>query len=313
MNISACYIVKNEQDNIYDSLNSIKNIVKEIIITDTGSEDNTINEIEKFKNENEDIIIKLFHYYWNNHFAEARNFCISKATQDYILVIDADEQLQGFIDNIIFDYDVIFLKQKNYQDENLSAELWSPRLFKNCGLKFKYRLHEQLDFEDKNLKVCKYENLFLEHKEKNLKQIQAKAKQLLKLHFIQLDEEQNNPYVLGQIAYCYNTLKNYEFAKHYALLCLLKNNLIPEQKAEMFNLLFEIDYNLGSVNAIDWLKLSIENCKQQYRAYLLLREYFILINENNKAEKVKSDLLDVIKAGESRLNFDVLINNINLN
>jgi glycosyltransferase involved in cell wall biosynthesis len=313
MNISACYIVKNEQNNIYDSLNSVKNIVTEIILVDTGSEDNTIQEVERFKNDSPELVVKLYHYAWDNHFANARNYSISQATQEYILIIDADEQLRGTIDDILLDYDVIFLKQKNYENKKLITELWTPRLFKNCGLQFKFRVHEQLEFEDKNLKVCKYDNLFLKHKEKNISQIKKKVKQLLELHYIQLQEEPDNPYILGQMAYCYNTLNNYEFAKHYALLCLLKNKLIPEQKAEMFNLLFEIDYNLGNINAIDWLKLSIESCSQQYRAYLLLREYFILINELKKAEQVKNDLLRIINNGESRLNFDVLINNINLN
>ena len=44
--LSLCMITKNEEKNISRCLNSVKDIVDEIIIVDTGSTDNTI-EIAK--------------------------------------------------------------------------------------------------------------------------------------------------------------------------------------------------------------------------------------------------------------------------
>ena len=42
MDISLCMIVKNEEDTIARCINSVKDIVDEIIIVDTGSTDNTL-------------------------------------------------------------------------------------------------------------------------------------------------------------------------------------------------------------------------------------------------------------------------------
>ena len=55
MKISACVITKNEEKNIVRCLNSIKDIVDEIIVVDTGSNDKTINIAEKYTN-------NIYHY-----------------------------------------------------------------------------------------------------------------------------------------------------------------------------------------------------------------------------------------------------------
>jgi glycosyltransferase involved in cell wall biosynthesis len=57
LKLSSVYIVKNEQDNIEKSINSLKDIVDEIIIVDTGSTDDTIKICKKL---NCKIIIKIF-------------------------------------------------------------------------------------------------------------------------------------------------------------------------------------------------------------------------------------------------------------
>ncbi len=82
--LSVCMIVRNEEENIQTAINSIKDLSDEIIVVDTGSEDKT-----------KDIAIasgaKVFDFQWNDNFAEARNFSLSKATGDWILILDADE------------------------------------------------------------------------------------------------------------------------------------------------------------------------------------------------------------------------------
>ncbi|MDD5650285.1 MAG: glycosyltransferase [Candidatus Nanoarchaeia archaeon] len=82
--LSVCMIVKNEEDCLKKCLESIKNIASEIIIVDTGSSDNTI-KIAKF------FGAKIFHFNWNDDFSAARNFSLEKATQHWVLVLDADE------------------------------------------------------------------------------------------------------------------------------------------------------------------------------------------------------------------------------
>ena len=91
MMISACIITKDEEKNIDRCLESIKNIVDEIIIVDTGSNDNTVNVAKRYSN-------KIFHYVWEDDFSKARNFAIEKANGDYILFLDADEYLDCYFD-----------------------------------------------------------------------------------------------------------------------------------------------------------------------------------------------------------------------
>lgn len=100
--ISLCMIVKNEEDIIGRCLDSIKDLVDEIIIVDTGSTDRTKEIVSKYTD-------KVFDFKWVDDFAKARNFSFSKATKDYILWLDADD--------IILEEDrKNFLKLKNELD-----------------------------------------------------------------------------------------------------------------------------------------------------------------------------------------------------
>lgn len=89
MNISVCMIVRNEETVLKKSLPSIVAHVPELIIIDTGSIDSTKKIAYEFTD-------KVYDYTWNNNFAAARNFSLEKATNDWILVLDADEIVTSF-------------------------------------------------------------------------------------------------------------------------------------------------------------------------------------------------------------------------
>ncbi len=84
--ISLCMIVKNEEAVLKRCLDSIADLMDEIIIVDTGSTDRT-KEIAA------DYTSKIYDYRWANDFSAARNFSFSKATMEYIYAADADELL----------------------------------------------------------------------------------------------------------------------------------------------------------------------------------------------------------------------------
>lgn len=86
--LSAVMIVKNEEQILEKCLKSIKGI-DEIIILDTGSSDRTAEIAFKYTNK-----VYINAYKWNDNFAEARNYAKTKATGDWILSIDADEELE---------------------------------------------------------------------------------------------------------------------------------------------------------------------------------------------------------------------------
>lgn len=84
ISISLCMIVKNEEQHLSNCLNSVKDLVDEIIIVDTGSQDQTKEIAAGFS-------AKIYDFPWINDFSAARNFSFSKATKDYILWLDADD------------------------------------------------------------------------------------------------------------------------------------------------------------------------------------------------------------------------------
>ena len=82
--ISLCMIAKNEEEFIGKCIASVKSIVSEVILLDTGSTDRTIEIAEG-------LGAKIYHRPWTGDFAEARNVSLQYATGDWILILDGDE------------------------------------------------------------------------------------------------------------------------------------------------------------------------------------------------------------------------------
>ncbi|MDZ7260791.1 MAG: glycosyltransferase family 2 protein [candidate division KSB1 bacterium] len=81
--LSLCMIVKNEEHYLAGCLESVKDLVDEMVIVDTGSQDRT-KEIAAHYG------ARLFDYTWDDNFSEARNESLRQATGDWILYLDAD-------------------------------------------------------------------------------------------------------------------------------------------------------------------------------------------------------------------------------
>lgn len=85
---SCCMIVKNEEKLLARCLDSIKDLMDEIIIVDTGSTDSTKEIASRYTD-------KIFDYQWDDDFSAPRNYSFSLATMDYIYCPDADEYLDS--------------------------------------------------------------------------------------------------------------------------------------------------------------------------------------------------------------------------
>lgn len=84
--LSLCMIVKNEERHLPGCLASVRDLVDEIVVVDTGSSDRTIEIAESFG-------AKVYHFQWIDDFAAARNESLRHATGDWILYLDADERI----------------------------------------------------------------------------------------------------------------------------------------------------------------------------------------------------------------------------
>ena len=84
MTISLCMIVKDEEQVLSRCLLSVKALVDEIIVVDTGSTDNTVQLAQS-------LGAKVAFFEWADDFALARNYAFSLASGDYLLWLDADD------------------------------------------------------------------------------------------------------------------------------------------------------------------------------------------------------------------------------
>ncbi|MBN3897653.1 MAG: glycosyltransferase [Nostoc sp. NOS(2021)] len=86
MKLSLCMIVKNEAATLPKCLNSVRKVVDEMVVLDTGSIDRTPNIAQQ-------LGAKVHHFKWCNDFSAARNAALKYVSGDWILVLDADETL----------------------------------------------------------------------------------------------------------------------------------------------------------------------------------------------------------------------------
>jgi tetratricopeptide (TPR) repeat protein len=86
--LSACMIVKDEEDVLAESLAALRPFVDEIVVYDTGSTDRT-RDVAREQG------ARVVEGYWNDHFADARNRAIAHCAGEWVLVVDADEVVTG--------------------------------------------------------------------------------------------------------------------------------------------------------------------------------------------------------------------------
>ena len=87
--ISAVVITKNEEENIKDCLVSLS-FCDEVIIIDDNSIDKTTSIAKK-------LGVKVFKKKLNDNFADQRNFALSKAKNEWVLFVDADERVSKIL------------------------------------------------------------------------------------------------------------------------------------------------------------------------------------------------------------------------
>lgn len=109
-------IVKDEADWIRQCLESVHSVVYEAIVVDTGSCDATVDIAQSYG-------ARVLRFSWCDDFAAARNFSLSQASGDWVLVLDADEMiapkdLQG-LRNLTATSSVCYeFAQRHYTDDH---------------------------------------------------------------------------------------------------------------------------------------------------------------------------------------------------
>lgn len=134
ISISLCMIVKNEEKVLARCLDSVADLMDEIIIVDTGSTDRTKEIAARYTD-------RIFDFVWVDDFSAARNFAFSKARMDYIYSADADEVLDEenreryrlLKENLLPEIEIVQMKYGNqlrFGTVYNFDEEYRPKLFK---------------------------------------------------------------------------------------------------------------------------------------------------------------------------------------
>lgn len=151
LKISACYIAKNEAENLAKSIKSLKNQVNEIVVVDTGSTDNTIVVARR-------LGARVYSFPWQDDFSKARNFALSKAKGEWLVLLDADEyftaKTAGNIRQVIRQAqqaDGLLIQMVNYDVDKAEIQDYFYQLRIVCnqqGLHYEGKIHEELKLSD---------------------------------------------------------------------------------------------------------------------------------------------------------------------
>ena len=195
--ISLTMIVRNESAHLVNCLESVKNKVEEMIIVDTGSTDDTVSIAQRYTP-------NVYTFPWHNDFSAARNFAIKRASGDWILALDADEEVQCQDQNCFHsllnrgeDKEAFLLPLLNPISDSTEEfnTFYVLRLFRNDG-RYQYvgKIHEQISLPDQQ-KVGLATGPILMHRSLPLKIRHQKRNRNLQLLKKASQEDPHNPFL----------------------------------------------------------------------------------------------------------------------
>ncbi|SEH23481.1 glycosyltransferase family 2 protein [Selenomonas sp. KH1T6] len=204
MRISACYIVKDEAEELRRSLEGVKGQADEIIVVQTV-------ESQAVHQAAEQAGARLFYFAWQDDFAAARNFALAQATGDWLLLLDADEyfteETAGNLRKVVEAHReveglLVPLTNLGQQGEDM---LTAPALRlarRQPGLKYVGRIHEELCVGDKileDVQILTEKELHILHTGYRPEVNKSKAERNLRLLRQELRERQSKNEAEGSL------------------------------------------------------------------------------------------------------------------
>lgn len=219
--ISVCIITKNEQDNLKECLTRLKPFGFEIVVVDTGSTDASRETARTFTP-------AVYDFPWCDDFSAARNFAASKASNEYIFMLDTDEFIEALDKDLLMSLirknpdKIGRIHRKNPfegTEEEMSADERISRIFSKKLYHYEGRIHEQLTAvsarTDAYPKTYDAPVYTLHHGYIDRETQMKKANRNLKLLLEELSEHQDDAYLLYQIGKSYHSLGQYEASIPY--------------------------------------------------------------------------------------------------
>jgi glycosyltransferase involved in cell wall biosynthesis len=290
--ISLCMIVKNEAHTIERAIRSVKPIVNQIIVVDTGSKDDTPAIAESLGAE-------LYNYTWNDNFSEARNFSLQHATMDWILVLDADESIAY--------RDLFYIKEYVSQNTGFRGFAFNQRDY------FDEMIMGAIPCEGDLYEESKPYNCYMTQ---SICRILKNSNQVYFTYPVYELAEESIKLNGGEFAYtdipihhygrligrdrAYSFLGSYLLGREYLMKAL---EYTPDQSVVHFDLGTNAIYRKCFYEAIDWLKKAIEIDQDRPEYYISMAQAYMFIGNIPEAANNMKKCLSIEPQNPVALNF----------
>ena len=233
MKISACIIMRDSAKDIGECLESLKDEVDEIVVTDTGSEDDSVEIARRYTDQ-------VYFFRWRDDFAAARNDCLDHATGDWILFLDADEYLTpGTRENLRRvteemdgqGYDILQLRLENVDEQGAPVsdgqnDAYVLRLFRNDPRRrYHNPVHEELDYAGGKVGFLPGEELCIFHKGYSAERLKGKHRRNLSMLEQMAEKGEEMDLLDFYLAEMYLDAKEYDKVIRHAKLAIEKGKV----------------------------------------------------------------------------------------
>lgn len=236
--ISACIITKNESQKLSKCLAALQLFGFELVVVDTGSEDDTKQTARRYTD-------AVYDFAWCDDFAAAKNYALSMAKNDMVLVIDSDEYIKPcdavqmqVLERLTEEnpHGVGRIQRSNTYLQGGEIRVnreWLNRLFDRRLFHYEGRIHEQVvpgsvfDCQSERAEAegtyASYRvNLEIEHDGYGGSKAErdSKAERNIRLLLLEFEADVQNTYVMYQLGKSYYMLGDYPESIRYFELAL---------------------------------------------------------------------------------------------
>ncbi len=264
LKITACVIVKNEEENLPRWLQCAKSLANEIVVVDTGSTDRSA-ELARAAGAH------VYSFAWRQDFSAAKNFAVQKAKGDWIVFLDADEffreedipKVKAHIQN--FDKEAriegFICPLVNIDTDRGGAIMFESVAFRvfrrHPDIRYHGKIHEMLKAQGGKWKVVSVDDVRIWHTGYSSGIIRKKTERNLEI----LLKERARRGELWSDAYyladCYHGLGRYEEAIEWARKAVASENVVVGLEKRPYDVL------LGSMLALDYPSAEICDASRQ--------------------------------------------------
>jgi len=250
--LSLAMIVRDESKFLEGCLESVRGIVDEVVLVDTGSRDDTVAIARRHG-------ANVYEFPWREDFAAARNSSLEHCTGDWVLVLDADERLAGgqeaglrdCLENAHAAAFTLLVRSTVVLPTGPSVQVMPyARLFRrDARFRFEGTIHEQISPSiERSGGSIPPTPLVIEHLGygEGMDVLRKKADRNLPLLRARLERDPNDAYAAYQIGNTETMFMRYREAKPFLRRALRPGGLPPPLEALVWNLLAEGELRTGA-------------------------------------------------------------------